>query len=96
MKGSEKQVAWATELQAAAIETMEEALRTFGASAQAVDLVTARIEALRNAEYAGDVIDIFGGFRRTGNLREDFSRVCVPYKIHHPNTNGQRAILIKK
>ena len=61
MKGTEKQIAWAVDLQAKSIVGIEAARQQLEASRPgSCDLI---INYIRNAEYASDIIEVFGGWR---------------------------------
>ena len=93
MKGTEKQIKWATEIRNNVIDTLSKAKeemqkRNNAAGASQTD---ERIAALESVEYAGDFIDVFGRIRFTGETIKDFQAVAAAYKI----TVGYDAMLCK-
>ena len=103
MRGTEKQIKWATEIRANVINTMESVIAYFTPLAatdpvvrQNVDCLNACIERL-NAEdvYAGDVIELFGRTTFTGPYPRDFERVISVYQSAVPKNEGQRILLMR-
>lgn len=102
MRGTEKQIAWATEitenvvaiLEAFAAEMEKTAPNTEIKTAN-LNAIRARIDALKNAEYAGDVINLFKSIKRTGDLRSDIPQVMAIYKVVLASTPGEKKILCK-
>lgn len=93
MKGSEKQIAWATEIRSNIIKTFE-------AAKAEVDTTTAAqidnmVDRLNNAAYAASIINIFRAVRITGNTYEDVANIMACYHIHRPNTPDEHNILGK-
>lgn len=102
MKGTDKQIAWATDIQANVIASFEkfvEDIKAFDApeeiKAANIAGCKERIEALNAAEYAGDIIDLFKDIRFTGDNEKDFPKVMAVYNTTRPNTDGQKKILCK-
>ena len=102
MKGTDKQIAWAIDIQANVIASFEkfiEDIKAFDAPEEikAANIADCqeRIEALNDAEYAGDIIDLFKDIRFTGDVEKDFPKVVAVYRTTLPNTKGQKKILCK-
>ena len=102
MKGTEKQIAWATDIRANVIASFEKFIEDIKVFDAPEEIKTAniagckeRIEALNNAEYAGDIIDLFKDIRFTGDNEKDFPKVMAVYNTTRPNTDGQKKILCK-
>ncbi len=101
MKGTEKQVKWATEIRANIVKTFQSVIADFAPMAAANETVRKNIADIQvridllNAEsvHAGDIIDLFRGIRFGGDYREDFEQVISVYRVATPTTAGQRAIL---
>lgn len=102
MKGSEKQIAWANDI----VETVtsiltvaREAIETEDApadlKASAIQNINTKIDAIRSAEYAADVINLFKGIRKTGNAMADAQNVMAVYNVSVPMSNGEKKILGK-
>lgn len=102
MKGSEKQIAWANDI----IETVtsiltvaREAVETENAPADlkaaAIHNINTKIDAIRGAEYASDIINLFKGIRKTGNAMADAQNVMAVYNVSVPMSNGEKKILGK-
>jgi hypothetical protein len=102
MKGTDKQIAWATDIQANVIASFEkfiEDIKVFDApeeiKAANIAGCKERIVALNDTEYAGDIIDLFKDIRFTGDSEKDFPKVMAVYNTTCPNTDGQKKILCK-
>ena len=102
MKGTDKQIIWATDIQANVIASFEkfiEAIKAFDAPEEIKTANIAgcreRIEAMNDAEYSGDISDPFKDIRFTGDNEKDFPEVMAVYKTTPPNTDGQKKILCK-
>lgn len=100
MKGTEKQIAWATDIQANVIASFEkfiEDIKVFDApeeiKAANIAGCQERIEALTAAEYAGDIIDLFKDIRFTGDSAKDLPKVVAVYRVTKANTPGEKEIL---
>lgn len=61
MKGTEKQIAWAADIQSKTIAAMEAARNQL--EAQHPGVCDTVINYIRNAEFASDLIEVFGGSR---------------------------------
>ena len=100
MKGTDKQIIWATDIQANVIASFEQFILDIQ-SADVLEEIKAaniagcheRIVALNNAEYAGDIIDLFKDIRFTGNVGVDFPKVMAVYRVTKANTPGEKEIL---
>lgn len=86
MKGSKKQIEWATEIQANVVNTYMAAINYLKSNmpqdGQNTERIRASINAYReaaeivmNAECAGDIIERFGDIHFTGDLMEDFAEI---------------------
>lgn len=102
MKGSEKQVRWAEEIRNNVVSSFEKFIEDIKAFDAPEEIKAAniagckeRIEALNDAEYAGDIIDLFKDIRFAGNNEKDFPKVMAVYNTTRPNTDGQKKILCK-
>lgn len=102
MKGTDKQIAWATDIQANFIASFEKFIEDIQSADVSKEIKAAniagckeRIEALNAAEYAGDIIDLFKDIRFTGDVEKDFPKVVAVYNTTRPNTDGQKKILCK-
>lgn len=96
MKGSEKQITWATEIRNNIINTFKASMAEIPADekGQAVrDKINGMIARLEAAENAGDIINLFKGVHFGDNLRNSVADVMTIYKITSPSTPGERAIL---
>lgn len=93
MKGTEKQVKWATEIRFNVIKTFESAA---AAEPQLKDVIQPYIDRLSSDDvYAGDIIDLFKDVRFKGELQQDLPNVMAVYRVTVSNTAGQRAILMR-
>jgi hypothetical protein len=102
MKGTDKQIAWATEIRSNVIASFWKFIEDIKAfdgpeEIKAVNIAGCRerIAALNDAEYAGDIIDLFKDIRFTGDVEKDFPKVMAIYNTTRPNTDGQKKILCK-
>lgn len=95
MKGTEKQIAWAQEIAERVIKTWEALREEIKNSKNEYDYATVRIEAIKNAEYAGDIINLFKDYRPNGNMQHDVMSLAAIYSTNPGDTAGQRAILCK-
>lgn len=102
MKGTEKQIAWATDIINKIVPVMERAVvdirnMTGNEAVKATNIAgfEQRIAALKEAEYAGDVISAFGNVRLSGNQKQDISKILAVYRVTLPETNGVKKILCK-
>lgn len=102
MKGTEKQIVWATDIISKIIPVMEQAVFDIHNMAGNEKIKAAniagfeqRIAALKEAEYAGDVISAFGHVRLSGNQQQDISKILAAYRVTLPETNGMKKILCK-
>lgn len=102
MRGTEKQVAWATDIIGRVVPVLEQAavdIQGMAGNAEIKAANIARLEqwitALENAEYSGDVIAIFGSVRLSGNQEQDFMKILSKYRTTYPETQGMKKILCK-
>ena len=98
MKGTDKQVAWATEIRQNVVailnQTIEDIKATNGpevAVKKLIGEINDKITALNEAEYAGDIIDLFKGIKADSTPQ----KVFAVYNTRTPMTEGQKAILCK-
>lgn len=91
MKGTEKQVKWATEIRSNLINTFESAI---DAEPQLQNVIQPYIDRLSMDDvYAGDIIDLFKGLKFNGDLQHDLTDVMAVYRVSVANTAGQHTIL---
>lgn len=103
MKGTEKQIKWATEIKENVIKTFEafiveckEKCPTEEIKAANIAAAQERIAALSvDSVYSGDIIHLFKDIRFTGDLQDDLGDVLAVYRVAFPYTDGQKRILIK-
>lgn len=105
MKGSEKQIKWATEISDNIIHTMENVIATMKndpqynpqnpAHLKGVSDCEAVIKAVQECEYAGDIIDCFKDIRFKGDVYNDFGEIRAVYNVTVPATAGQKKLLMK-
>ena len=90
MKGTEKQIAWAEEIKARTIKTIDAAIAHLeGMSAPAEKKAAAiaelnrRLDVVSRMQYAGDMID---GFKNVGgdDLNHDLSVINAAFKGFEP------------
>lgn len=94
MKGSEKQISWANDILANINKTYADA-ENFPASESTKKVLAAQKQAINAAEYAGDIIDLFGKINFTGDVRHDLPFIVAVFRVVKPNTEGQKKILMK-
>ncbi len=103
MKGTDRQIAWATEIRANVIKTLTAVMPLYVQSApspeaaeMATKLLQTRIDVLNAPDvYAGDIIELFKDIRFNGDIEHDFGHVNAVYRVGTIFTTGQRAILGK-
>lgn len=100
LKGSEKQIAWAAEIQYKIRQIFGWAISQIGPNPtlqeiEARDIIRGRYSRIYNAKYAGDIIDLFGHIHFSGDTAQDFGEICAVYKTSVPTTEGQKEILGK-
>ena len=102
MKGTEKQIKWASEISETVVAILKAAIEDFGTNYSndqttpaIINGLNSRIDAINNAEYAGDIIALFKGVRKTGDVRADASRLFAIYQVSVPANAGQKKILCK-
>ena len=100
LKGSEKQIAWAAEIQYKIRQVFDAAITHFDGlqdirKDEAKMLVRERWGRIYDAKYAGDIIDLFGHIHFSGDAAQDFGKICAVYKTSVPTTEGQKEILGK-
>lgn len=100
MRGSEKQIRWAEELietvtniLAKGLEIIEsEDVPEFNKETARTDIAR-KITGIKNAAYAGDVINLFKGIYQTDNPVDDFMTVMAVYRTRCRWSDGEKAIL---
>lgn len=100
MKGSEKQLKWANDIiqkikTAWEFAKNDEKSKSMPGYAAGVTLWEARIDRLENADYAGDIIDLFKDIRFTDDQWHNLCDIISVYRIKMPYTEGQSKILGK-
>lgn len=102
MNGTVKQIAWAndiietvTSILTAAREAVETENAPVDLKASAIQNINTKIDAIRGAEYAADIINLFKGIRKTGNAMKDAQNVMAVYNVAVPMSTGERKILGK-
>lgn len=101
MNGTEKQVAWATEIKDHMIETLEKVMVDAKRATEETGnplmetTVSIWLEAAKEHDIAGDFIDCFGDITWTGDHRKDFSKMAAYYKITTPMTTTAHSLLCK-
>lgn len=102
MKGTEKQVKWASEIIGRVIPIMEQGAENIAKmdgdetiKAKNVADLKLRAEALRNAAYAGDVIDLFKDVCPSGVWHKDLDKVLSVYRMgyRYKLSQSQRELL---
>lgn len=89
MKGTEKQIAWATEIvnniNKVIDYTIEKAVPTFNIPQDQKVAGIKKLESLKSSinsqAYAGTVIDHFNTFRCTGDMQADFNSLMSAIRI---------------
>jgi hypothetical protein len=103
MRGSEKQIKWASEISENIIHTMENVIAAIKADPQFDPQIHTRniaecetvIKAVKSCEYAGDIIDCFKDIHFKGDVYEDFGEIRAVYRVTVPTTEGQKKLLMK-
>lgn len=94
MKGTEKQVKWASEIRENVIRSLEFVKKNSPSATQAE--AQKRIDLLNDVDvYAGDIISLFQDIRFGVNEMENAQSVMVVYnhRTFMPNTPGERHLL---
>lgn len=100
MKGSEKQLKWANDIirnirAAWEVAKNDEKSKAMPGYAAGVALWEERLDRLENADYAGDIIDLFKDIRFTDDQWHNMCYIISVYNIKRPYTEGQKKILGK-
>lgn len=102
MKGTEKQIAWAEDIKAnlkktitAGIESIKNAEATEEQKSRAIKMWSTRLDAIENADYAGDIINLFRDVHFSGDVNRDIASIVSVYKVCPGDTQGERKILNK-
>ena len=95
MKGSEKQIAWATEIRNNIISAFESSKSGIPAGHPVLTKIDGMAQRLNDAEYAGAIIDLFKDIQFNGDLQHDIPCIMAVYKVCPGMTDGQKAILGK-
>lgn len=97
MKGTEKQIKWAEDIKAAMIPAMDWAIEN--APAQVRHIYETIRTAIDEAEYAGDLIEVFGETAKGKTIQEIVKKVTLQARdrmgITQNYTARQRALLGK-
>jgi len=107
MNGTEKQIAWAQDIQKVVVEAIDAGLAKFVSDprfdrsnpkmAQTIDVWEARKAAILDCNRAKDMIDLFKDVRMDAAPIDAFMQVCRTYKVYttmvSPMTDGQMAII---
>ena len=106
MKGTEKQISWATEIVKTAntilANTLEDTKPMLEAAPDAQKKIfeanmsdlRAKLDRMEDPEtHASDIIDLFKGLRVTDDHNADFGSLIAVYRVATPNTAGQRTLL---
>lgn len=94
MKGTDKQIAWATDILDNINKTFD-AAESLPASPAIKDRMHAMRTSINAAEYAGDIIHLFGYIHFNGDVKHDLPFIISPFKIVSPSTEGEKKILMK-
>lgn len=95
MRGSEKQIVWASEIRANVIKSLEFIKAHSPADVQAD--AQKRIDRLNEEDvYAGDIIDIFKNIRFGADEMKNAMKVQSAYRITLPNTSGGKYLLCRE
>jgi hypothetical protein len=105
MKGSEKQIVWATEIKENLIRTLETVVNRFKADPMFdpknpihtanLEALKARIDAANDCESAAAFIDCFGQIHFNGDMDHDLAEILAVYRAHSPNAPAQHQLLVK-
>lgn len=100
MRGSEKQIAWATEIlstirqiENCMLETLQEQMDNEKVK-QNVRFIQAWVKRIEAAEYAGDVIELFRDVKYTGNAGKDVSALVSVRRTRIPSTDSGKSLLM--
>lgn len=102
MKGTVKQIAWANDIIETVVGILTDSLDVIKTEsipdsmrAEAEQDINRKIEAIKSADYAGDIISLFKSVRRSGNVNIDAESLVSVYRVAVPMTDGERKILGK-
>lgn len=105
MKGTEKQIAWAEDIQKAAIETINTVMEQAKADpkynpndpmmAAMIEKWESRRSAIEACDYAGDLINLFSRVSPKNSAMENLKALKSAYKVNGANTEGEAALLIR-
>lgn len=102
MKGSEKQIKWANDIIETVVSILTDSLEVIKTESipenmrtEAERNINGKIDAIKSADYAGDIISLFKGIRRSGDVNADAASVVAVYRVAVPMTDGERKILGK-
>lgn len=93
MKGTEKQIQWARELQARVVSTFERLKAERADQPAEVEYAKRMIAAINGAEYAGSVINLFKSYKPNGDMQHDVMALAAIYRVAVPNSDDERKIL---
>lgn len=101
LKGSEKQIAWATEIRNTVKDIMNQFI-DMAAQMPAhptkdanVAYIKERLAALDDCQSASAIIDCFKGIRRTGDINEDIPSLLSVYRIKAATSAALHALLCR-
>ena len=94
MKGTEKQISWATKILDNINKTFELS-KSFPASPAVKERMAAMLTAINSADYAGDLIHLFGDIQFNGDVKHDLPQIIAQFKVAAPATEGEKKILMK-
>lgn len=95
MKGSEKQVKWAEEIQSRVINTFERLKAERADNPAEVAYSDKMIAAVKSAAYASSIINLFKYYHPNGDMQHDVMSLAAIYRVTIPNGDDERAILCK-
>ena len=101
MKGSEKQITWATEILVTINAILDDFAKLANSDPRATPEMKAAADhnistvrsAINGAEYAGDIVALFRDVKRTSNTLQNIQTLMSVFKITHPDTKGQKEII---
>ena len=94
MKGSEKQIRWANDLTDRVCGVLSKACEQVKSNPNEVAMYNHLIEAIKGAELASDVIEMFKDYNVTGDLKKDFNALIHVYNFYGKiGTESQRKAL---
>lgn len=95
MRGTEKQIKWAEEIADRVIGTFERLRAERSEDANECAFLDNLIAAVKSADYAGDIIELFKDYKPNGDMNHDAMTLGAIYRVTIPATDGQKKILCK-